>query len=55
MSIYMMEFGLTMLGTSVVALFADVVGPQWAIGATAVMLIVVVLYLFTRTEMPRLD
>jgi MFS family permease len=55
MSIYMMEFGLTMLGTSAVALFADVVGPQWAIGATAVMLIVVVLYLFARTELPRLD
>jgi len=55
MSIYMMEFGLTMLCTFAVALFADVVGPQWAIGATAVMLIVVVLYLFARTELPRLD
>lgn len=55
MSIYMMEFGLTMLGTSAVALFADVVGPQWAIGATAVALIAVVLYLFTRTQMPHLE
>jgi MFS family permease len=55
MSVYMMEFGLTMLGTFAVALFADIVGPQWAIGTTAAMLIMVVLYLFTSTEMSRLD
>ena len=45
MSIYMMEFSITMFGTFAVALLADAIGPQWAIGGTAVALIVLVSYL----------
>jgi len=55
MSVYMMEFGLTMIGTFAVGLLAAWIGPQWAIGGTAVWLVALILYLLFRTELPKLD
>ena len=55
MSIYMMEFGLTMIGTFLVGLLAAVIGPQWAIGGTAAWLVVLVVYLLARSELSQLD
>lgn len=55
MSIYMMEFGLTMIGTFVVGLLAAVIGPQWAIGGTAAWLVVLIVYLLARTDLAQLD
>ncbi len=55
MSVYMMEFGLTMIGTFVVGLLAAWIGPQWAIGGTAAWLVVMVGYLLLRTDLPNLD
>lgn len=55
MSIYMMEFGLTMIGTFLVGLLAATIGPQWAIGLTAAWLVVLVVYLLARSDLARLD
>ncbi len=55
MSVYMMEFGLTMIGTFVVGLLAAWIGPQWAIGGTAAWLVVMIGYLLLRTDLPNLD
>lgn len=55
MSIYMMEFGLTMIGTFLVGLLAAVIGPQWAIGGTAAWLVLLIVYLLVRTDLARLD
>lgn len=40
MSVYMMEFSLVSVGTFLVGVLAEVVGIQWAIGATAVALVI---------------
>ena len=40
MSVYMMEFSLVSFGTFLVGVLAEVVGIQWAIGATAVALVI---------------
>jgi MFS family permease len=55
MSIYMMEFGLTMIGTFFVGVLAATIGPQWAIGITAAWLCVLVTYLLLRSQLARLD
>ncbi len=55
MSIYMMEFGLTMIGTFAVGLLAALIGPQWAIGGTAAWLVVLIVYLLARTDLAKLD
>jgi MFS family permease len=55
MSIYMMEFGVTLIGTFFVGMLAAWIGVQWAIGGTAVWLVALVLYLMARTELMRLD
>ncbi len=55
MSIYMMEFGVTMIGTFFVGMLAAWIGAQWAIGGTAAWLVVLILYFMARTELPRLD
>jgi MFS family permease len=49
MSIYMMEFGLSSFSAFGVALLADVVGIQWAVGGTAALLLPIALFylLFT--------
>jgi MFS family permease len=41
MSVYMMEFSLVSFGTFLVGVLAELVGVQWAIGSTAVSLIVI--------------
>jgi MFS family permease len=41
MSVFMMEFSLVSFGTFLVGIMAEVVGVQWAIGATALSLVVV--------------
>ena len=41
MSVYMMEFSLVSFGTFLVGVLAEMVGVQWAIGTTAVSLIVI--------------
>src|SRR5690606_24099510 len=46
LSIYMMEMSLVQFGTFLVALIANVVGPQLAIGGTAVGLVSLSVYLF---------
>ncbi|MBI4202495.1 MAG: MFS transporter [Chloroflexi bacterium] len=46
MSIYMMEFGLSSFSTFGVAVLADVIGIQWAVGGAAFLLIPVALYYF---------
>ncbi|MBI4200685.1 MAG: MFS transporter [Chloroflexi bacterium] len=43
MSVYMMEFGLASFSVYAVSLLADVVGVQWAIGGTALLLIPITL------------
>lgn len=43
MSVYMMEFSLVSFGTFLVGIMAAIVGVQWAIGATAVSLVVIAL------------
>ena len=48
MSVYMMEFGLTNLGIFFIAILAGFIGVQWAIGGSAAILLVVVLYYFLR-------
>lgn len=55
MSIYMMEFGVTMIGTFFVGMLAAWIGVQWAIGGTAVWLVILVVYMMARTDLPRLD
>jgi len=39
MSIYMMEFGLTSFGTFAAGVMAESIGPQWAIGGFAMVLV----------------
>jgi hypothetical protein len=55
MSIYMMEFGVTMIGTFFIGMLAAWIGVQWAIGGTAVWLVLMLVYLMTCTELVRLD
>lgn len=44
MSVYMMEFSLVSFGTFAVGILAEMVGIQWAIGSTAVALVLVSIY-----------
>jgi MFS family permease len=46
MSVFMMEMSLMQLAVFVVGVVANIVGPQWAFGGTAVLTIGVVLYGF---------
>ncbi len=46
MSLYMMEFGLTSLGTFIAALLADFIGVQWSVGGLAIMLVVASILMF---------
>ncbi|MDE2899790.1 MAG: MFS transporter [Chloroflexota bacterium] len=49
MSVYMMEFGVTNFGIFLIAILADVIGVQWAIGGGAALLGVITVYFYTRT------
>lgn len=44
MSVYMMEFSLVSFGTFAVGILAEMVGIQWAIGSTAIALVLVSVY-----------
>ena len=44
MSLMMMEFGLTSLGVLFVGVMTDVIGVQWAVGGSAILLIVFSIY-----------
>ncbi|MSQ14476.1 MAG: MFS transporter [Dehalococcoidia bacterium] len=56
MSLYMMEFGLTSLGTFFAAVFADVIGVQWSVGGLAMLLVVIsVLTFFFVPRLRKLD
>ncbi|MBI4236406.1 MAG: MFS transporter [Chloroflexi bacterium] len=46
MSLSMMEWGVTSLGSFVVALIAQVVGVQWAVGGTSALLVMTALYYY---------
>lgn len=49
MSVYMMEFGVTNFGIFLIAILADVIGVQWAIGGGAVLLGLTTVYFYLRT------
>jgi MFS family permease len=51
MSVYMMEWGITMVGVFFVGIMADYTGVQWAVGGTAGLMVAVTLYclIFTTT------
>lgn len=49
MSVYMMEFGVTNFGIFLIAIMADVIGVQWAIGGSAALLGVTTVYFYLRT------
>lgn len=56
MSIYMMEFGLSSLGTFTAGLMAEGIGVQWAIGGFAVILVIIsLLALIFATRIRKLD
>ena len=44
MSVYMMEFSLVSFGTFAVGILAEFVGIQWAIGSTAIALVLISIY-----------
>jgi len=41
MSVYMMEWGITMVGVFFVSVLADLIGAQWAVGGAAAMLVLI--------------
>ena len=49
MSVYMMEFGVTNFGIFLIAIMADIIGVQWAIGGSAALLGVITVYFYLRT------
>jgi hypothetical protein len=46
MSVYLMEFGISNVGTAIVAVMAEFVGVQWAIGGTAFALVPLCIYYY---------
>ena len=44
MSVYMMEWGITMVGVFFVSVLADLIGAQWAVGGAAVVLVLILSY-----------
>jgi len=55
MSIHMLEMAVISVGIFPVSLFADIFGPQWAVGLSAFCLIILVLFLFTQPAYRDLD
>ena len=47
MSIYMLEMSILSISIFPISILADVLGPQWAVGGSAVCLILLVLILFS--------
>lgn len=56
MSVYMMNWGITMFGVFFVSILADIVGAKWAVGGSAGLLaLIVIYYLFFSPRLRRLD
>lgn len=56
MSIYMLNWGMTSVGVFFVAILADFIGVQWAVGSTAAILVVMTLYyLFVSRRIREMD
>ena len=55
MSIYMLEMAVLSISIYPVSLLADIVGPQWAVGASATCLILLILILFNVPRYRDLD
>jgi len=56
MSVYMMEWGITMVGVFFVGMLADVIGVQWAVGGSAGVLVPIILwYLIFSPRIRRMD
>ena len=56
MSVYMMNWGITMVGVFGMSILADVIGAQWALGGSAGLLALIsVYYLFYTPRIRRLD
>lgn len=55
MSIYMLEMSILSISIFPISVLADVAGPQWAVGASAVCLIILVLILFAVPSYRDLD
>jgi hypothetical protein len=56
MSVYMMDWGITMVGVFFVGILADIIGVQWAVGATAGLLsLITIYYLCFTPRIRRLD
>ena len=55
MSIHMLEMAVISIGIFPVSVFADIFGPQWAVGLSASCLVILVLFLFTQPAYRDLD
>ena len=56
MSVYMMEWGITMVGVFFVSVLADIIGVQWAVGGSAGILVVIIFwYMFFTPLIKRMD
>jgi MFS family permease len=44
MSVYMMNWGITMIGVFFVSILADIIGARWAVGGSAGLLVLVTIY-----------
>ena len=56
MSVYMMNWGITMVGVFFVSIAADIVGAQLAVGGSAgILALVTIYYLFFTPRIRRLD
>ena len=44
MSVYMMNWGITMVGVFFVSILADIIGAEWAVGGSAGLLALVTIY-----------
>ena len=56
MSVYMMNWGLTMVGVFFISMLADAIGAQLAVGGAAGLLAIIVLYyLFFSRQIRCLD
>ncbi|MCH2657551.1 MAG: MFS transporter [Dehalococcoidia bacterium] len=55
MSLFYVSFGISMFATFLIGIIAAWVGPQIAIGASSIWLLILVIYLMIKTEIPKLD
>ncbi|MBG92505.1 MAG: hypothetical protein CL792_00780 [Chloroflexi bacterium] len=55
MSLFYVSFGISMFATFLIGIIASWVGPQIAIGASSVWLLILVFYLMLKTKIPNLD